>query len=101
MERTKEVKDWQKAVKKHLTGPETKVHADRITIKGDGRVEVRRTYFYTMGMNAQKWAEKVAMELTRAGFQVEVKGQNHWAAWPKQSYWSAFVTMKPYGWQYS
>jgi hypothetical protein len=50
----------------------------------DGSVTVKRSYFYRMGMDSAKWSEKVRREMGPGT--VEVDRGDHWAQWPKTSY---------------
>lgn len=63
-------------------------NADDFGIKG-GRVYARRAYFYRMGATAEKFAAKVQAAL---GDGYTVYGEDHWAEWPKTSYFYAFIT---------
>jgi hypothetical protein len=54
-----------------------------------GVVAVRHTYFYRHGMDATKYATRVAEALGTRHFACE--GQDEWRSWPKESYFQATV----------
>ena len=56
-----------------------------------GKVEVRRAYFYTHGMTAEKFAAQVAQACKDCGISVSVEGRDDYANWPKTSYFTAVV----------
>ena len=58
----------------------------------DGSVVVKESYFYTCGKTAEDWAQVVKERCEKAGLKVNVRGENHYADWPKSSYWWAVVT---------
>lgn len=64
--------------------------AGKIKAKKDGTFELRHSYFYTHGYTAEKWGEKVISALPEGEFEL-VRTSNKWAAWPHDSYFSAFV----------
>ena len=76
----------QKEVKKVL---KAQTYVDRVTCRKNGSVEVRRSYFYTLGWSASKLAEKVKAVLP-AGWKVTDE-RNEWRAWPKTSYFMVKV----------
>ena len=82
---------WQQSIKNRLTGENTTVHPDRVIIRNTGEVEVRRGYFYTHGRTPADWAAEVRADLEAAGFNVTVRGADHFATWPNDSYFQAFV----------
>ena len=61
--------------------------ADRVITHKDGTFSARRTYFYRHGQTAGGFAEKVKHFVTKADFTfVEIDVEDHWAQWPKDSY---------------
>jgi len=60
--------------------------ADRMSWSSKkGTFTAKRGFFYTHGNTAKKYADKLATEVP--GFEL-VEAHEHWAAWPKDSYWS-------------
>ena len=82
---------FQKSVKQALAN-QTNVNPDTVIAHKDGSLSAKRSYFYSMGNTAEKWAAKVAAELTTAGISANVHGHDAWAAWPKTSYFVAVIT---------
>lgn len=80
--------EFQKQVKKELQ-ENPSIFTDSIVCKKDGSVEVKKSYFYSHGYDAEKWAAKVSAALTVAH---NVQGRDDWAAWPKTSYFTAIIT---------
>lgn len=58
--------------------------------KRDGTFELRRGYFYRMGMSGSRWGEAVMSKLPEGMFELVSTGDK-WASWPKESYFSAFI----------
>lgn len=81
----------QKTIRK-LLDSSSSLFANKVTFKKDGRVEVRRSYFYTFGETAEDWAAKVQAEFKAAGITAYVESRDEFAQWPKQSYFCAIVT---------
>jgi len=81
----------QKTIRK-LLEESPSLFADKVTYKNDGRVDVRRSYFYTFGETAEDWAAKVAAALKAAGITAHVDARDEFAHYPKQSYFCATVT---------
>lgn len=74
--------------KKHLR--ENTSGSDLTVFKQDGTVQFKRAYFYRMGADADKFADRVAGQLAKAGFNATlVEARDAWAAWPKTSYFVA------------
>lgn len=72
---------------------ETNAAADKVTFKRDGTIVFRRGYFYAHGYNAEKFAKRVKADLAEHGIKAEIVGfRNHWAPWPRETYWE--VTMR-------
>jgi len=65
------------------------VSADRVMVRRDGSVEVRHSFFYRHGNNAELFSHQVVGKLPGAkvigGYGVGY-GET-WRAWPKVSYW--------------
>jgi len=81
------------------------VRADKTTFKKDGTIEYRQFYFYRHGMTPEAFAEKVQRNLAAISvwnaqrgeptFRVElVDSGDHWAPWPRDSYFYAIVRIK-------
>lgn len=87
---TADQKAFQKRVRAIL---ETEV--DRLITRRDGSVEARRGYFYRNGGTAQGFANRVEKLLAAAGLEARVQGDDHWAAWPRESYFLATITQLP------
>jgi len=68
------------------------LHPDQVRTR-DGAFEVRRTYFYRHGRSAEDWAEQVAQSLP-APLKV-VGSRDDYAAWPRDSYFTAVVKEVP------
>lgn len=69
--------------------------AGKVRIKKDGTVVAKRHYFYTMGMTSEKWLEVVLNKLKPLGFTIgHTEYENHWNAWPKDSWFEARVKIK-------
>lgn len=81
--------EFQKKVKEALAG--SSVSPDKMVCKRDGKVEVKRSYFYHHGATAEKWAVRVREVLEAVGYEVEVDSRDDWANWPKTSYLVAIV----------
>lgn len=81
---------FQKRVKEVLL-KESRVYPDKVICKRDGKVEVKKSYFYRMGNSAEGLATQVYGDLKRAGLEVMVDSRDDWAAWPKTSYFVAVV----------
>ncbi len=81
-------KAFQNAVKSALNTTD----ANAIICRKNGTVEVKRSYFYTFGDTAQKYADRVREALHRDGIPAHVAGEDRWAAWPKTSYFVAIVS---------
>lgn len=79
---------FQKQVKKQLE-ESSDVHPDKIVMKSDGSVEVKRGYFYRHGMDANMWGDKVSKALTISHKLYNVR--DDWKAWPKDSYFVAVI----------
>jgi len=82
---------FQKSVKQALAN-QTNVNPDTVIAHKNGSLSAKRSCFYTHGNTADKWAAKVAAELTAAGISAHVYGQDAWAAWPKTSYFVAVIS---------
>ena len=80
---------FQKSVRKVLE--ESRVYPDKMVSKRNGMVEVKKSYFYTFGNSAEKFAAQVTKVLEEAGMEVLVDSRNEWARWPKTSYFVAVV----------
>ena len=70
------------------------VFADKIVCKSNGSVEIMRGYFYRHGMDAEKWVDMVRVALKAANVAADVRGEDRFQPWPKDSYFVAVVTMK-------
>ncbi len=81
---------FQKTVKEVFDSP-IGVYPNKMVCKKDGTVEVKKSFFYTHGQTAEKWAENVKRAILATGFSVEVEGYQDWNAWPKTSYFVAVV----------
>ena len=62
-----------------------------ITCRKDGSIVIKKSYFYRTG-TSQGWADEVAGYIKNAGLSAKVIGEDHWANWPKTSYFFAIVT---------
>ena len=62
----------------------------KIVRKKNGTFELRRSYFYTHGTTQEDWGRWVMGKLPAGQFEL-VETDNSWNAWPKDSYFSAFV----------
>lgn len=79
--------DFQKRVKAVLSD-----HGDNgPRCKKDGSVEVRRSYFYRMGMDEEKYAGLILEKLARKAVPAYVRGEDHYHNWPKTSYFVAVI----------
>ena len=57
------------------------VHADQIGRNKDGNYVFRKGYFYRNGMDSDKWAQRVADQLAKAGLKATlIDSYDHWAA---------------------
>lgn len=83
---------FQKSVKQVFESPDAVACADQITCRKDGTVLVRRSYFYTHGNTAEKWADKVSADLAAAGIAHNATGRDDYANWPKTSYFTAIIS---------
>lgn len=81
-------KQAKKLIQNELTG------VDKVIAHKDGTLTCKRSYFFTHGMTAQKFGEKVEQFLTEKGFDVEVETENHWNAWPRDSWFQVKVVFK-------
>lgn len=63
----------------------------QVFARRNGTCDVRKGYFYRIG-DADDWAAEVRRRLTEAGLNVTVVGEDHYANWPKESYFKAIVT---------
>ena len=80
-------KNFKKFVEENVDG------VDKIIRHKDGTFSLHRGFFYRHGMTSEKWAEKVSDRLKEANVDFEVvKHNEHWAAWPKDSWF--IVTVK-------
>lgn len=82
---------FQKQVKYEIDNS-AEIHADKIVMKKDGSIEVKRYYYYTHGSTAEKWAEKVSKVLSVKHI---VNSRDDWAVWPKDSYFVAIIKESP------
>lgn len=80
---------FQAAVEESLNSADCTI--DSIRCRKNGNVEVKRGYFYTFGMTAEKYAGAIRECLERDGIPAQVSGEDHWAAWPKESYFLATI----------
>lgn len=69
------------AMKKHV---KESLHMDSLTFGRDGTITAKRGFFYRHGMSAELLAEKIKKALPEA---IIIEAYEHWAAWPKDSYW--------------
>jgi hypothetical protein len=67
------------------------VNADKIIVRKDGTVAVRKVYFYRHGMDSAKWANRVLIALPYAE---EVEHADYYRSWPKQSYFEVVIREK-------
>jgi len=78
---------FQKQIKAELLA--ANITPENIKVKRDGTVEVRRGYFYRHGNTGQLWADEVTKKLSTLA---TIKGGDHWAEWPKPSYFYAIIS---------
>ena len=58
----------------------------------DGTVEIKRSYFYTMGRTPEKLAESAKQVCEDAGLKVEITDtKDQYRSWPKTSYHVAYL----------
>lgn len=63
------------------------VMADKLVFKKNGMVEARRSFFYTGGYSADKFAEEIKRALSKVGVEIEVVStEDVWRPWPNDSY---------------
>jgi hypothetical protein len=68
---------------------EAEMHPDKILFKEGGQAEGQWNYFYRMGKGPEMYAERVQQVFSKG--KIVDKG-DHWAAWPKRSYfWVRFT----------
>ncbi len=66
-----------------------RVNYDRFIVKRNGTVDIRRGYFYTFGLTAERYAQHV---MTHIGYCAElVSCSTERRDWPADSYWSVIV----------
>ena len=80
----------QKQIKEALQ-TSTSVYPDRIICKKNGDIVVKKSYFYHIGTSADLWATRVECALAARGIRVKVTGEDHFAQWPKSSYFVATI----------
>lgn len=56
----------------------------------NGTVEIRRGYFYRT-WDPDEWRKGIEDQLTAEGLNVTVTLRDHFANWPRPSYWTAVV----------
>lgn len=83
-------KAFQNAIKDSLAKADYTI--DQVICRKNGNVEVKKSYFYTFGETAEKYAAKVRENLHNDGIPAHVIGEDRWAAWPKTSYFVAIVS---------
>lgn len=65
---------------------------ERVIFKKSGAIECRRGFFYTHGYTSEKFCQKVVETFTALGFRVLIiESYEHWATWPRESYWTVTV----------
>lgn len=70
----------------HVTG------VDKLIARKNGTFELQRGYYYRMNQTAERWGNCVA---TWTGERFElVEAFDHFAPWPKRSYFSAVLRRK-------
>lgn len=74
-------------IKNHILEAVTGV--SKVVARNDDTFSVQRTYFYRHGNTAEGWGERVMSQLG-ASFEL-VRTQDHWNAWPKDSFFEAVV----------
>lgn len=57
----------------------------------DGTVTVKCSYYYAHGGTASSWGEKVLKAIPEAEV---VEHGDHWAPWPKPTYWWVKIRLK-------
>ena len=82
-----------KQLKKEIKAKEEGICCDEIRIR-KGKVEIKRSYFYTHGQSAEKMATGIdlVLGLTAAGH--KVSHEDRYASWPKISYFVVIVEPK-------
>lgn len=57
-------------------------------------LKLRRTFFYTHGMDSRKFAEKMVAEFAASPFDVKIVDHDEvWNAWPKSSYFEVILSV--------
>jgi hypothetical protein len=78
-------KEFVAKVREHFEGNH------RVIAHKDGTIQIRDGYYYRMGKDSDKWAAQVAKALPEA---VVVDKGDHWANWPKESYFWVKIKLK-------
>lgn len=82
--------EFQKSVVRAVEAS-TSVFPDRVVVRRDGSVMLRRYYFYTFGASAESFRNAVCAVLSAAGVRAQATASDDWAAWPKKSYFTVVV----------
>lgn len=82
----------KKITKKYL---EENFIFDKVSKTKEGTFKIRRDYFYTHGMDEDKWGREVIAQLKKAGIEARVvKTRDEYKTWPKSSYFMAEVRIE-------
>ena len=81
--------EFQKRVKEILA--ESTVYPEQMVCKRDGKVEVKKSYFYRHEYSAEKFAAQIQKVLVAEGLKVMVASRDDWARWPTTSYFVAII----------
>ena len=79
----------QKQIKQALEA--SYIYPDKVVCHRDGKVSVKKGYFYRHGGTSRKWADKVLIALKDVGAVELIDYRDDWQVWPKDSYFVAVV----------
>jgi hypothetical protein len=82
------MKDRKMMTRKNLNAmlEKARIIVDRVSLKQDGTIELRRSYFYRHGSTAESVADRLAQSLPELRL---IEARDEWRAWPKTSYFVA------------